>query len=123
MLTIMIVCDNIKYREQIAAGIIGGFDNPVCLFSVSSAAESEEIFLKSGSHIDLFIIQIKMKNCGGHKLADRIRSTKKYRNTPRKRSFMLSSKKSYIWNMIKAQHLSRGFHNAFFSYQFPEIKF
>lgn len=39
-------------------------------------------FFDDGIKIDLFIIQIKMKNCGGHKLADRIRSTKKYRNAP-----------------------------------------
>lgn len=81
MITIMIVNEKSRDNEQIAASIIGGFENSTCIISTCSSQEAEDIFSHKDD-IDLFILQINMKERSGYKLAESIRKRKNYRNTP-----------------------------------------
>lgn len=81
MITIMTVNEKAKDNELIAASIIGGFETSVCIISTCSAPEAEEIF-SHRDDVDLFILQINMKERSGYKLADSIRRRKNYQKTP-----------------------------------------
>lgn len=82
MITVMIITDSIKNNELIAASIIGGFENSLCVISASDVLECEQIIQSQKYDIDIFIIQIKMRKKGGRKLAELIRRFKMYENTP-----------------------------------------
>ena len=82
MLTIMVITDNIKNNEKIAASIIGGFENSACIIAATDISECEQIIRSQKNNIDIFIIQIKMREKSGRKLAEYIREFKKYENTP-----------------------------------------
>ena len=82
MITVMIITDSIKSNEFIAGSVIGGFENSICVISTPDVFESERIIKSQAYDIDLFFVQVKMKKLGGNKIAETIRSCKKYRNTP-----------------------------------------
>ena len=82
MITIMVITYNIKNNEKIAASIIGGFENSACIIAATNISECEQIIRSQKNNIDIFIIQIKMREKSGRKLAEYIREFKKYENTP-----------------------------------------
>lgn len=82
MLTVMVITDNIKNNEKIAASIIGGFENSACIIAATDISECEQIIRSQKNNIDIFIIQIKMREKSGRKIAEYIREFKKYKNTP-----------------------------------------
>lgn len=82
MITVMVITESVKNNELIAASIIGGFENTVCIIAATNIFECEQIIRAQKHDIDIFIIQIKMKKKGGRKLAEYIRGFKKYENTP-----------------------------------------
>lgn len=73
MLTVMVITDNIKNNEKIAASIIGGFENSACIIAATDISECEQIIRSQKNNIDIFIIQIKMREKSGRKLAEYIR--------------------------------------------------
>ena len=82
MITVMIITESIKNNEMIAASIIGGFENSVCIIAATDISECEQIIRSQKQNIDIFIIQIRMKEKGGRKLAEYIRGFKMYKNAP-----------------------------------------
>lgn len=81
MITVMIVNEKARDNEMVAASIIGGFETSTCIISACGPEDAEDIF-SGRDDIDLFILQINMKGCGGYKLAESIRRRRCYRNTP-----------------------------------------
>ena len=82
MVTVMIATQRIKDNELLAASIIGGFENSMCVISSADVQESAQIIQSEKYDIDIFIIQVKMEKIGGNKLAGIVRSCKKYKDTP-----------------------------------------
>ena len=78
----MVITDSIKNNEMISASIIGGFENTACVIAATDTSECEQIIRSQKQDIDIFIIQINMKEKGGRKLAEYIRGFKKYEDTP-----------------------------------------
>lgn len=82
MITVMIVTDNIKENELIAASIIGGFEHSICVITSTDKDESEQLIRTQKHDVDIFILKVRMKSISGTKLAQLIRSRDKYINTP-----------------------------------------
>ena len=82
MITVMVITDNIKENEQIAASIIGGFEHSICVITSTDKAESEQLIRTQKHDVDIFILKVRMKRVSGKKLAQLIRSCDKYRDTP-----------------------------------------
>ncbi len=82
MITVMVITDSIKNNEMISSSIIGGFENTACIIAATDISECEQIIRSQKHDIDIFIIQIRMKEKGGRKLAEFIRGFKRYKETP-----------------------------------------
>ena len=65
MITVMVITDSIKNNEMISSSIIGGFENTACIIAATDISECEQIIRSQKHDIDIFIIQIRMKEKGG----------------------------------------------------------
>ena len=65
MIIVMIVTDNIKENELIAACIIGGFEHSICVITSTDKDESEQLIRTQKHDVDIFILKVRMKSISG----------------------------------------------------------
>lgn len=82
MVTILLSCSDLLHMEKIARNIIRSAGNSVCIFYATTANEALEIIQDPKQKIDLFIIDVNLKESGGYKLEADIRSMLDYKETP-----------------------------------------
>ena len=56
MITVMVITESVKNNELIAASIIGGFENTVCIIAATNIFECEQIIRAQKHDIDIFIL-------------------------------------------------------------------
>ena len=82
MITVLILTEKLSMNEKVAASIIGGFSGGATIISLTEAEDTETIILDEKKNIDIFILQVNMKQKGGFKFAAWIREIKRYQGTP-----------------------------------------
>lgn len=82
MITILLSCSDLFNMEKIARNIIRSTGNSVCIFYATATNEALGIIKDSAQKIDLFIIDVNLKESGGYKLEADIRNIYGYKETP-----------------------------------------
>lgn len=81
MFTSLISCNDISITEQIVRNLIR-IDDGACIFFAKTANEALGMIEHQDQQIDIFIIDVCLKDIGGYKLESILRNIKKYRDTP-----------------------------------------
>ncbi|MBN7771982.1 LytR/AlgR family response regulator transcription factor [Clostridium aminobutyricum] len=82
MITILLSCSDLLNMEKIARNIIRSTGNAVCIFYATTASEALNIIKDTKQAIDLFFVDVNLKESGGYKLETEIRKINIYEETP-----------------------------------------
>lgn len=100
MLTVLISSNDFNITEKIARNIIRSTGNSACIFYAATSTEALGIIKSKRQIIDLFFIDVNLREFGGYKLESEIRNVSAYRETP----IIFITKVSY--NLIGPSRLS-----------------
>lgn len=100
MLTVLISSNDLGVMEKIARNIIRSTENCACVFYATTSTEALNIIKSRRQRIDLFFIDVNLKEFGGYQLESVIRGINAYRETP----IIFITKVSY--NLIGPSRLS-----------------
>ena len=82
MLTFLLSCNELSVMEKIAHNIIRSIRDCICIFYATSGSEALDIIRSKKQIIDIFFIDVNLKEFGGYRLESEIRKMNRYKETP-----------------------------------------